>query len=235
MTNALSRLRRRLPARALALGLCAWLPLAAAAQDRSGDRAARRAQLQMQALQQQLQAAQSAQARAETDKADADRKLAGHEKDLSQAQASARRAAEALKAADAERAQLKARLDSLEKQSADDRRQADAALAGRSAELDALARARDARQAQLQARFDDERRQLGACSARNERLVALGGELVDRYRNKGLAEVLRQRDPVLGLGDVQIFNYVQDARERLEAERIAPPPAPASEPQKPLP
>jgi len=231
MTNALSRLRRRLPARALALGLCAWLPLAAAAQDRSGDRAARRAQLQMQALQQQLQAAQSAQARAETDKADADRKLAGHEKDLSQAQASARRAAEALKAADAERAQLKARLDSLEKQSADDRRQADAALAGRSAELDALARARDARQAQLQARFDDERRQLGACSARNERLVALGGELV----NKGLAEVLRQRDPVLGLGDVQIFNYVQDARERLEAERIAPPPAPASEPQKPLP
>ncbi|MBC7956230.1 MAG: hypothetical protein H7Y33_10220, partial [Cytophagales bacterium] len=60
------------------------------------------------------------------------------------------------------------------------------------------------------------------CSAKNERLVKISAELLDRYRSKSVADVLSQRDPVLGLGDVQMFNLVQEYRDKADAERFSP-------------
>jgi hypothetical protein len=51
-------------------------------------------------------------------------------------------------------------------------------------------------------------------------------ELLNRYRNKSVTDVIKQRDPVLGMGDVEMFNIVQDYRDKADAERFTPPAAP---------
>jgi septal ring factor EnvC (AmiA/AmiB activator) len=224
-------LRPRHRARACALALCVALPLVAAAQDKTAERAARRAQLQMQNLQQQVQEAQAAQARADADKSEADKKLATQAQEIPRAQAVARKSADALKASEVARAELQARFDALQKQSAEQKRLGDEALAQKTSELGFVVHAWDAQHAQLQASYDNEIAQMAVCTDKNDRLVKLGAELVDRYRNKGLAQIAGQRDPLLGIGQVQMFNYVQDTRDRIDAERLTPTPAG----QKPLP
>jgi septal ring factor EnvC (AmiA/AmiB activator) len=231
MTSATPRTRRRAPALLCVLALLAALPLAATAQDKTAERAARRAQLQMQSLQQQVQDAQAAQARADADKAEADKRLAAQAQEIPRTQAVARKTADALKASEAARAELQARFDALQKQSAEQKRHDDAALAQKISELDFVVHAWDAQHAQLQATYDNEIAQMGVCTDKNDRLVKLGAELLERYRNKGLAQVAGQRDPLLGIGQVQMFNYVQDTRDRIDAERLTPTPAG----RKPLP
>ena len=217
-------------ARGLAFAIAMVLPAAALAQD-SAERKARHMQLQLQGLQQQVQDAQAAKAKADADKADADKKLAEQAQEIPRAQAAARRNADALKGSEAARAELQARVAALERQLADQKRASDVALAAKDTELAQTVHARDAQQAQLQARYDNEIAQVGACTDKNDRLLQLGAELLDRYRRKGLAEIASQHDPLLGLGDVQMFNLVQDYRDRADAQRVVP--APPG--QKPLP
>jgi hypothetical protein len=66
---------------------------------------------------------------------------------------------------------------------------------------------------------DEQTQFLAECSARNERLVLIGGELLRLYRDKGVVDVVRQREPVLGLGEVQLFEAAQTYRDRIDAER----------------
>ncbi len=219
---------RWLLAAALAAGIV--LPPSASAQDKTAERAARRAQLQMQNMQQQVQEAQAAQARADADKTEAQKKLAAQAQEIPRAQASARQAAAALKASEAARAELQARLATLEKQGAEQKRADDAALAAKVAELETMLRYRDSQQRLLQTRFDNEVEQVFACSDKNQKLVELSAELLDRYRKKGLVDVVSQRDPLLGIGQVEMFNLVQDFRDRADAQRLAPTP-PGQKPQ----
>ena len=209
---------RALAAALLVVG--ALLPMRASADDRTADRAARRAQLQLQGLQQQVQDAQAAQSRADADKAEAEKKLAAQAQEIPKALAVARQAAGALKASESARADLQAKLAALEKQSADQKRADDAALAAKVAEMQELLRYRESQQRLLQARVDDQAAQGLVCADHNEKLVELSAELLDRYRRKGLADVVSQRDPVLGLGQVEMFNLVQDYRDRAEAQRL---------------
>ena len=210
---------------------CVLLPAAGSAQDRTAERAARRAQLQLQNLQQQVQDAQAAQAKADADKAEAEKKLAAQAQEVPRAQATARQAAAALKASEAARADLQARVEALEKQSAQQKRDDDAALAAKAAEFKATLDYREAQQRQLQARFDNEVGQVFACSDKNDRLIQLSAELLDRYRRKGLAEIASQHDPLLGIGQVEMFNLVQDYRDRTAAQRLVP--APIGQPPQP--
>ena len=207
---------------ALAVGVQLAAP--AAADDRTSERAVRRAQLQMQNLQQQVQEAQAAQARADADKAEAQKKLTAQAQEIPRALASARQAAAALKASEAARADLQARLAALEKQGAEQKRADDAALAAKVGELETMLRYRDSQQRQLQTRFDNEVEQMFACSDKNQKLVELSAELLERYRKKGLADVMSQHDPLLGIGQVEMFNLVQDYRDRADAQRLAPTP-----------
>ncbi len=126
---------------------------------------------------------------------------------------------------------MQARFDALQKQSAEQKRNDDAALAQKTAELDYIMHAWDAKQAQTQALYDNEIAQVAVCTDKNQKLLEIGAQLLDRYRNKGLAEIANQHDPLLGIGQVQMFNVVQDYRDRVEAERLTPTPAG----QKPLP
>ena len=218
------------PLVACLVAACVLLPGAASAQDKTAERAARRAQLQMQNMQQQVQDAQAAQARADADKAEAEKKLSAQAQEIPRAQAAAHQASTALKASEAARLELQARVDALEKQLAAQKRGGDAALDARSAELAYVMHAWDASQAQIKTRYDNEVAQVDACTARNQKLIELSAELLDRYRKKGFAEVVGQRDPLLGLGQVEMFNLVQDYRDRVDAQRLTPTP-PGQKPQ----
>jgi len=209
-----------LSAIALALGTSAF---SAAAQ--SGDdakKAARRAQLQMQQLQQQAQEAEAAKAKVEGDKAALDKQLLEQSRQMAQLKGALPRTQEKLKATEAERAELAAKVALLEKQLAEQKAEAAASLAAKSHELEQSTKLRDERQAQLQRQHDTQLAQVNECSAKNKRLVKLSAELLDRYRSKSVAEVLSQRDPVLGLGDVQMFNLVQEYRDKADAEAFSP-------------
>lgn len=187
----------------------------------SGDdarKAARRAQLQVQQAQQEAQAAQAAKSKLETDKAELDKKLASQGQQLGQLKGALPKLQEKLKGVEAERDELATKLAALEKELAERKLTADAAAASTQRTL----KQRDDAQALLKREHDAQVALVGECTAKNERLVRLSAELLDRYRNKSVGDVLKQRDPVLGLGDVQMFNLVQEYRDKAEAERFAP-------------
>ncbi len=60
------------------------------------------------------------------------------------------------------------------------------------------------------------------CRTQNEALYKAGLELLDRYKNKTVAEVIKGKEPVLGLGRVELENTVQDYRFRLEDLTVTP-------------
>jgi hypothetical protein len=80
----------------------------------------------------------------------------------------------------------------------------------------------DASQGVLLDRYTEQTRLVAECSDKNDRLTRLSAELLDRYRSKGIWEAARQREPFLGLSDVQTFNLVQAYRDKADAERFAP-------------
>ena len=211
------------PALAVCLGLSIASVGAFAQQaDKNAERAARRAQLQAQALQQQLQDAQAAKGKLEADKAVADKAAVEQARESGSLKGQLRKSAVQFKAAEAERVRLVAAVASLEQQLAERNRAGDEALAGRGRELAQFTRVRDEQQALLQRQHDSQVTLVGECTDKNTRLVKLSAELVDRWRGKSVADVVKQRDLVLGLGDVQMFNLVQDYRDKAEAERFVP-------------
>ena len=204
----------------------------AQADDKSAQKAARRVQLQLQSLQQQVQDAQAAKAKVDADKAVLDKQLAEQTQQTARLDGALRNTSGSLKASEAVRVQLVATVAALEKQLAEQKLNNDEATAKRARELTQFTRLRDEQQAQLQRRHDDQAAQLAQCTVKNGKLVQLSGELMDRYRKKGVGEMLKQREPLLGLGDVELFNQVQDYRDRADAERFVPlnPPTESSPP-----
>jgi hypothetical protein len=208
----------------LALALCCTL-VGAQQADRSAEKLARRAQQQMQALQQQLQQAQAEKSQLDGERAEMAKKLQGREQLAGRAAAAQRAADEKLKAAEAERLALAAKVAELEKMLEDRKRSSEETVGAKDKLLAAAVaqlKRQDAAQGVLLGRFDEQMRSVAECSEKNERLTRLSAELLDRYRNKGLWEAARQREPILGLSDVQTFNLVQAYRDRAEAERFAP-------------
>jgi hypothetical protein len=105
------------------------------------------------------------------------------------------------------------------------RAEADAALAKKDAELAQAAtafRSQGGERDEWQQRFGEQARLVTTCTDKNERLVKLSAELLTRWQGKGVMDTLRQREPVLGLFDVQMFNLVQDYRDKTENEKFVP-------------
>jgi chromosome segregation ATPase len=211
------RTHRLVIATAIGLGLCSGFASAQPA-----DKAVRRLQLQMQQLQQQLQDAEAAKAKVEADRSAPAKELSQQSQQTGTLKSQLGRTGEQLKAAEAARAELAATVATLEKHLAEQKRSNEETLALKARELAQFTKQRDDTQSQLQARHDEQVKLVGECSAKNIRLVQLSAELLDRYRNKSVSDVVKQRDPLLGLGDVQMFNLVQDYRDKAEAERFSP-------------
>jgi chromosome segregation ATPase len=180
--------------------------------------------------QQQLQDAQDAKAKAESAKAEVDKQLLEQTEQVTKLTADLSKAGSSFKSSEATRAQLAANVSALEKQLAEEKRNSEEAAALKARELVAYTRLRDQQQAELQRKHDEQVTQVAECTVKNTKLIRLSGELLERYRGKTVKDVLTQREPVLGLADVQMFNLIQDYRDRADAERFTPssPPAPAA-------
>lgn len=203
-------------ATAAALAAALALPLAThAADDKKNDREARRAQLLQQRLEQEEAAWQ-------TERSDLQKKLADAEASSTTLKTQTDKLTGDLASASHERSSLKARVTDLTKQlaNANDAAQKQAALA--QAELERFMKAREEERTAQNTRFDAQSAVLATCTDKNTRLLKIGHELLLKYRDKGVVDALRQDDPVLGLKDVDIFNQVQDYRDKLDAEHLAP-------------
>ena len=209
----------------VALGL-ALAASGAMAEQTPAEKAARRAQLQLQNLQQQLQEAQAAKSKVESDKAAVDQQLAEQTTQAEQLKTSISKLEARLRASEKARAELTANVKSLEKQLADEKLSHEQALAQKARELAQYTKLRDEQQAQLQRKHDDQAALVADCTGKNDKLLHLNVELLNRYRNKSVTDVIKQREPVLGMGDVEMFNMVQDYRDKADAERFTPPAAP---------
>lgn len=62
--------------------------------------------------------------------------------------------------------------------------------------------------------------QLDGCAGDNLALYQLNLELLQQYRDKGVWDALKQREPVMGLGRVELENKVEGYRLRLNQERL---------------
>jgi chromosome segregation ATPase len=193
--------------------------------DRSAEKAVRRQQQQVQALQQQVSQAQAEKAKVEQDRAAIEKQLQGHSQAAARASAAQRAAAEKLKALETEKAQLTARVAELEKAAEAQRLASEQALAGKDRELAQAAvafKGKEGERAEWQQRFGQQARLVTECSDKNERLLKVSAELLNRWRGKSVIDALRQAEPVLGLNDVQTFNLVQEYRDKAESERFIP-------------
>ena len=193
--------------------------------DRGAERAARRQQMQLQAAQQQVQAAQADKAKVEGERDELKKQLQGQSQAAARTQTALRAADGRLKALEAENAARAARIAELEKALDEQRKATEQALAGKDRELAAAAsqaRHQGAEQAELQGRFAQQVRLVTECTEKNERLLQLGNTLIERYRDKGVLEALRNREPITGLSGVGEFNLVQDWHDKADAERFTP-------------
>ena len=217
----------------LCLCLCLWgtaLPSQAQSQpqpqqDRSAERAARRQQQQMQALQQQVTQAEADKAKLEQERSAIAKQLQDRTQASARAGAAQRAVSERVKALEAEKEQLTLRVAELLAAADVQRRQAEQAVALKDGELLQAAQAgkvQAAERDQWQQRFGEQARLVVECSNKNDRLVRISAELLGRWQSKGFVDVLRQREPVLGFNDVQIFNLVQEYRDKTDSERFTP-------------
>ncbi len=212
---------------AVAVLWCGLVPAPASAQqDKNTEqqRAVRRLQLQLQAAQQELQAAQSTKAQSDSEREGLNKKLQAERRAATKLRQSLKQAEDSRLAVEAERSTLGTRVAGLQQQLLEQQRTGTDALAARSQALEGANRARETSDRQWQVRLAQQVTQLDECSAKNDRLVVLGAGLLQRYRDKGLREITRQQEPLLGLGDVQMFNLVQDYRDKTDAERFRPAP-----------
>jgi len=60
------------------------------------------------------------------------------------------------------------------------------------------------------------------CGQRNSNLAETHGELIQRYEDKGFLDVLKDAEPLTGIGHVQTENTVQDYRFKLQDLQATP-------------
>lgn len=58
------------------------------------------------------------------------------------------------------------------------------------------------------------------CYENNKKLYAVNQELINRYQDKGFADVLRQREPLTGIKQVDVENLVQDYQYQIDSLQV---------------
>lgn len=81
-------------------------------------------------------------------------------------------------------------------------------------------RATEAERKRLEVLAAAHQQSLASCEARNERLHKQGVELLERYENKGCFDAVLQGEPFTGLKQVEIENYREQTRDKLDEQRM---------------
>lgn len=74
----------------------------------------------------------------------------------------------------------------------------------------------------LEEKFQDESKNFAACYANNQKLYDINRRLLTRYENKGMVDVIKQKEPFTGVAQVEIENLVQDYRYQLDDLKVQP-------------
>lgn len=176
----------------------------------------KRLRLQMRQIQQQQQEAQEAQAKADQARLQAESALKSQEGELQKQRSAA-------SSAGRRAATLAKELDALKPE----HERVVAELAALKAQHQALTTSAKAAQAQaseteasLRAQVGSLTSQLQKATADNLALAELGLELLQRYENKGMAEVLSASEPFVQTGRVKLENLKADYERRIQAARV---------------
>ncbi|MFT3930559.1 MAG: hypothetical protein QM709_09730 [Spongiibacteraceae bacterium] len=78
----------------------------------------------------------------------------------------------------------------------------------------------------LEEKLQDESKSFTACYANNQKLYEINRQLLTRYADKGIVDVIKQREPFTGVAQVEIENMAQDYQYQLDDLKIK------AEPQK---
>lgn len=198
--------------RTLAIALAAFLVLPGATLAQSGDRKADAAREQARRLQQANRKLEQDKAQLAKEKTEAESRLKAVKDDLDAARRKSalagRRAAtleKDLEAVRAERVKLAGRLADTEK---------------RLAETGDKLRKEEAERKRLDALSAQQKQSIAQCEGLNARLHDEGAALLERYRTKGCFDAALQAEPFTGLKQVQIENFIEDSRDRLDDLRV---------------
>lgn len=171
--------------------------------------------------QEALRQAQADNAELTRAKTDAEQKLAAATKQLESAQSGS-------KAAQAAQASLQSKVTIAESAQADltlklaDANDRLSATNTKLGEATKQLAARDAELAQLKQGFAQSQAANASCEDKNMKLYTYGQELLHAYRKKGVWAALSQKDPVLGLKEVDIENVVQEYKIKFANQKVKP-------------
>lgn len=198
-------------------------------EDKRAKEALRRLQIQQREFNEQKAVLEQAKTKAEKDSADKDKELKRLQARLKKLEAGTKEsevdlklAGEELKLARAEVAALGVRL-ALEREradkSGDDYRQS----LGLIAKMEADAKVLDARVLDQREIVGRQARMIQACEDKNMELARIGGELLQRYRDKGLMDALKQAEPFTQIERVRMENLWQEYRDKLDSQKMDKP------------
>ncbi|MFX9634859.1 hypothetical protein ABNJ30_20120, partial [Acinetobacter baumannii] len=74
---------------------------------------------------------------------------------------------------------------------------------------------READLSKVSAALEQSKNAHAGCEAKNEKLYEYGQAILQKYQHKGVWDALKQKEPVTGIGEVQVDNVVQEYRDKL--------------------
>lgn len=182
----------------------------------------RRLRLQVQQLQQEQTARQDAAQRAAAEAGSVKTQLIAAQAELRQLQASATQQTQSAQALQKElgaardgQTALQAQLEQAQSALQDSGKTV-AGLRAEAATLQQRLAQHAAAQDALQSRHNVQAQGLQLCIANNQALGEIGADLLQRYRNKGLAEVLAHNEPFLQLQRVALDNLTAGYQDKLD-------------------
>ncbi len=195
--------------------LCHGFSSQAWAADDKKDREARRIQLLEQRFEQE-------KAQWQSEKADLEKKLAEKDAMIATLKAGNDKSALELESVGRARAALAGSLAETNRNLNNERKKAEQTLQAKNAELEQFMKARQQERLTLNTRYEAQAAQLTDCTNKNEHLIKVAHQILDDYRNKGVWDAFKEKEPVIGIGDTELFNVVQDYRDQIGAEQFAP-------------
>lgn len=70
--------------------------------------------------------------------------------------------------------------------------------------------------------LQNESKNFAACYANNQKLYEINRQLLTRYENKGMVDMIKQSEPFTGVAKVEVENLVQDYQYQLDDLKLHP-------------
>ena len=81
---------------------------------------------------------------------------------------------------------------------------------------------KDAERAKFEGEANTYKASTKGCVAKNGQLLKAGRELLQRYQEVTIGDMILGREPVVGLRRVEIQNTIQDTRDKMLDQKVTP-------------